>query len=87
MRRASAPTRIRADALWRITPAHHLRFLCFDNTSTRSRTIDRDVHWGDYTFQASGLVEAETKFRIVELVYEYAFLRQLGSATPVFSCS
>ena len=69
-------TRIRADALWRITPAHHLRFLYFDNRTSRSRNIDRNVQWGDYTFQAGGLVEAETKFRIYELAYEYAFLRQ-----------
>jgi hypothetical protein len=69
-------TRIRADALWRITPNHHLRFLYFDNKTDRSRTIDRNVQWGDYTFQAGGLVEAETKFRLYELAYEYAFLRQ-----------
>jgi hypothetical protein len=69
-------TRIRADALWRITPVHHLRFMYFDNSTTRSRNIDRNVQWGDYTFQAGGLVEAETKFRIIELAYEYAFMRQ-----------
>ena len=73
---ANDSTRVRADALWRITPTHHLRFLYFDNRTTRSRTIDRNVQWGDYTFQAGGLVEAETKFRIYELAYEYAFLRQ-----------
>jgi len=72
----SDSTRIRADLLWRITPAHHLRFLYFDDRTNRSRVIDRNVQWGDYTFQAGGLVEAETKFRIFELAYEYAFLRQ-----------
>jgi hypothetical protein len=72
----SDSTRVRADALWRITPAHHLRFLYFDNRTSRSRNIDRNVQWGDYTFQAGGLVESEVKFRIYELAYEYAFLRQ-----------
>ena len=72
----SDSTRIRADALWRITPAHHLRFMYFDNTSDRSRNIERNVQWGDYTFQAGGRVEAQTKFRIFELAYEYAFMRQ-----------
>jgi hypothetical protein len=69
-------TRIRADALWRFTPRHHLRFLYFDNTTSRSRNIDRNVQWGDLTFQAGALVEAETKFRIFELAYEYAFMKQ-----------
>jgi hypothetical protein len=62
--KASDATRVRAGALWRITPAHYLRFLDFDNRTTRSRVIDRDVQWGDYTFQAGGLVESEVKFRI-----------------------
>jgi hypothetical protein len=74
--KANDATRIRADALWRITPTHHLRFLYFDNSSTRSRVIDRDIAWGDNTFQAGGLVESETKFKIVELAYEYAFIRR-----------
>ena len=69
-------TRVRADALWRITPNHHLRFVYFDNKTNRSRNIDRNVQWGDYTFQAGGVVEAETKFRLFELAYEYAFMRQ-----------
>jgi len=68
-------TRIRADALWRITPQHHLRFLWFNNTDTRSRAIDRDFAWGDYTFKAGADVESKTKFQIFEAAYEYAFYR------------
>jgi hypothetical protein len=74
--KAGDATRIRADGLWRITPAHHLRFVYFDNSSTRSRVIDRDIAWGDNTFQAGGLVESETDFRLFELAYEYAFMRR-----------
>jgi hypothetical protein len=74
--KASDATRVRADALWRITPAHHLRFLYFDNSTSRSRVIDRDIAWGDNTFQAGGVVESETDFKIAELAYEYAFMRQ-----------
>ena len=72
----SDATRIRADALWRITPTHHLRFMYFDNDLTRSRVLDQDIQWGDYTFAKGSNVEANTKSTIYELAYEYAFMRQ-----------
>jgi hypothetical protein len=68
-------TRWRADALWRITPTQHLRFMYFDNRATNSRVLAQDVKFGDYTFQAGSNVSAETKFNIAELAYEYAFMR------------
>jgi len=69
-------TRLRADALWRITARQHLRFSYFNNDVRRTRTIDRDLAWGDYTFLLGGQVTAETKFRVYELAYEFAFLRR-----------
>ncbi len=69
-------TRVRADALWRITPTHHARFMYFNNSQTRSRVLSEDVVWGDYTFAAGSGVEASTKFSIAEFAYEYAFMRQ-----------
>jgi len=71
----SDATRVRADALWRITPNHHLRFLYFNNTHDVTRAIDRNIVWGDYTFQAGATVESKTKFQIYELAYEYALWR------------
>ena len=68
-------TRWRADVLWRITPRQHLRFMYFDNDIKRTRTIDQDLAWGDYTFVAGGQVTAEQKFSVYELSYEFAFLR------------
>jgi hypothetical protein len=47
----------------------------FDNTVDRSRAIDQDIQWGDYTFHAGANVDSRTKFRIAELAYEYAFWR------------
>jgi hypothetical protein len=67
-------TRGRADALWRITPTQHLRFLYFKNESNHTRTLDRNVDWGDYQFQANASVTASTKFNAYELAYEYSFL-------------
>ena len=74
--KGSDATRVRADALWRITPRNHLRFLYFDNSVDRNRVIDRDIHWGDYTFHAGANVDSRTKFTIAELAYEYAFLKE-----------
>lgn len=69
-------TRVRADALWRITPTHHARFMYFNNSQTRSRALTEDVVWGDYTFASGSNVEALSKYSIVEFAYEYAFMRQ-----------
>jgi hypothetical protein len=73
---ADDTTRVRADVLWRINPVHHLRFSYFDNTIDRSKIIDRDVAWGDYTFQANGRVETRNQMEVYELAYEYAFMKQ-----------
>ena len=68
--------RLRVDVLWRITPRQHLRFSYFNDDVQRTRTIDRDLAWGDYTFLAGGQVTAETNSRVYELDYEFAFLRR-----------
>jgi hypothetical protein len=73
--KARDATRGRLDVLWRINPRHHLRFLYFRNDSSRNRAIDRDIQWGDYTFQAGANVDSRIKYQIFELAYEYAFLR------------
>ena len=69
-------TRWRGEVLWRITPRQHVRFSYFDNDVGRTRSIDQDLSWGDYTFKAGGQVTAEAKFRVYELDYEFAFLRR-----------
>jgi hypothetical protein len=68
--------RLRADALWRITPRHHLRFMYFDNSIDRARALDETITWGDATFRAGATVQSQTEFKIAELAYEYAFVRQ-----------
>jgi hypothetical protein len=74
--KGSDATRARIDALWRITPKHHLSFTYFDNDTKRSKAIDRDIQWGDVTYKAGGNVDAQTKFSVYALSYEYAFLRE-----------
>ncbi len=69
-------TRWRADVLWRITARQQLRFNYFSNDIQRTRNLDRDLAWGDYTFVTGGAVTAETKLRVYELDYQFAFLRR-----------
>lgn len=74
--RENDANRLRADALWRITPAHHLRFMYFEDKRNTSRALAEDIKWGDYTFGAGSNVTLDKKLSIVELAYEYAFVRQ-----------
>ena len=74
--RGSDATRVRADLLWRITPAHHLRLMYFDNSNERSKVLADPVKWGDYTFQAGSNVNFKHEMEVIELSYEYAFMRQ-----------
>ena len=73
---ASDETRARADLLWRINPKHHVRFLYFNNSVTRNRTLDRDVQFGDTTYHIGADVESQVKLKVYELAYEYAFMHQ-----------
>ena len=68
--------RIRLDGEWRITPTQHLRLLYFNTDVTRTRTLDDNLGWGDYTFQADASISATTKLAVYELSYESAFLRR-----------
>jgi len=70
-------SRFRIDGHWRFgdSDRHKLRFLWFNSTRARSKTIERDIEWGGQTYPASAKVGAEIKFDIYELAYEYAFLK------------
>lgn len=74
--RSSDATRIRADAMWRVTPRNHLRLMYFSNTIDRSRVIDRAIEWGDYTFGLGANIDSTYRTETVQLAYEYAFVRQ-----------
>ncbi|HEY2559504.1 MAG TPA: hypothetical protein VGI48_07350 [Caldimonas sp.] len=72
----SNATRFRLEGLWRITPRHHIRAMYFENSVTRTRTLDRDVMWDDITYNLGASVEARTKVSVYELAYEYAFVHE-----------
>lgn len=68
--------RFRAEALWRITPRHVLRGMYFENNRDATRSLDREVVWGERTFPISASVTARTELSVAQLSYEYAFLRR-----------
>lgn len=73
--RANNATRVRADVIWRITPTQHMRFMYFNNTIDRTRTLDQQIMWGDNTYDVGASVEMRNRYTINEVAYEYAFLR------------
>src|SRR4030095_13238665 len=72
----SNATRARIDALWRINPKHHVRLLYFNNSTSRTKTLDRDIVWGDTTYHVGANVESQVKIKVYELAYEYEFIHQ-----------
>ena len=41
-----------------------------------SRTFDRDIEWGGDVYPVGAKVDAEFSFTVIEVAYEYAFLRR-----------
>ena len=69
-------TRVRIDGHWRFAERHKLRFMWFNSSRSATRTIDKDINWGDETFPVGAQVDGEFDFDIYELAYEYSFLRR-----------
>ena len=67
---------LRVDGLWRITPKHDLRLVYFHHDTTRTRTLDHDVAWGDNTYLANASLRADSNLDLYELSYEYTFIRR-----------
>jgi len=65
---------LRVDGLWRITPKHDLRLVYFHHDTTRTRTLDHDIAWGDNTYLANASLTANSKLDLYELTYEYTFI-------------
>jgi len=71
-------TRFRLDGAWRFgdTDKHRLKGFLFDVSRSRSRTLDRDIEWGGETYPVNAKVDFKFDFTIVELAYEYEFLKR-----------
>jgi hypothetical protein len=73
--KADKLTRVRVDALWRITPKHHLSFMYFDNTVKRNKDLERDINWGDNVYLTNTHITSQMRSKIGALSYEFAFVR------------
>jgi hypothetical protein len=69
-------SRFRLDGLWRFADRHHLRFLYTDYSRSKTATLDEDIEWGGETIPVDAEVRAKLGFEIIELAYEYAFLKR-----------
>jgi hypothetical protein len=70
--------RVRLDGTWRFgdSEKHKLRLVAFSMSRDNSRTFDEEIEWGDDVYPVDARIDAEFKFSVVELAYEYAFLRR-----------
>lgn len=68
-------SRFRFDGLWRFSGKHRLRMLYTDYSRGRTETLQEDIEWGGETLPVNASATAEFGFEIIELAYEYAFLR------------
>jgi hypothetical protein len=68
--------RFRLEGAWRFAERHKVRGMWFDYSRSKTRTIGDRIDWGDATFPPSASVTGETSFSILEIAYEYSFLRR-----------
>jgi hypothetical protein len=70
--------RFRAEALWRFTDSgrHVIRGMYFKNDRSSTRNIDRDINFGDETYPVGASVTAGSELAIIQVSYDYAFLRR-----------
>jgi hypothetical protein len=69
-------TRFRVDLQWRFAEHHKLRALWFNSDRSKTKTIDREINWGDTTFPVDARLKGNINYDIYELAYEYAFFRR-----------
>ena len=70
--------RFRLDGAWRFSDRHSVRAMYFDNSRSRTKSIDRTLEIGDTEFPIGVDVSSELRTRIADITYEYAFLQKPG---------
>jgi hypothetical protein len=68
--------RARLDAQWRFAERHKLRFAAFGLSRSKSRTLDREIEWGDEVYEVGAKGEFQSDFWVIQGVYDYSFLRR-----------
>jgi len=65
----------RLDGYWRFLTRHKIRVMYFNQDRSASRTIDTQIEFQGETFPVNSNVSTSLDTRVIEVVYEYAFLR------------
>lgn len=68
--------RFRVDGYWRFLDRHKLRFLYFGSRASTDRIIDETIVFDNVTYPINSTVHAEFDTDIIELAYEYSFVRR-----------
>jgi len=68
--------RFRIDAYWRIAPKHKIRLMYFDTSNAADKTLERTIEFQGDQYDVGLDVHAKTKTQVVELAYEYSFLKR-----------
>lgn len=68
--------RFRIDGYWRFADRHKVRFLYFSSNAATTRTLHETIEFNGTTFPIDASVRAEFETEIIELAYEYAFMRR-----------
>jgi hypothetical protein len=68
--------RFRLDSFWRFADRHKVKAIAFEMSRDNSRTFDRDIEWGGDVYPVDAKVDAEFSFTVIEVAYEYSFLRR-----------
>ncbi len=66
----------RLEGAWRFFPKHKLRLMYFDSDRSSSATASTRIDFGDVTFPIGAEIDARLQWRIIELAYEYDFLKR-----------
>lgn len=66
----------RLDAFWRFADRHKVRLVYFRSKRSASRTLNDDYTIAGEEFPVNAVVEASVDTGILELAYEYAFMRR-----------
>jgi hypothetical protein len=68
--------RFRGEISWRFAPRHVVRAMYFKNDREATRSLDREIHFRDTTFNVGATVKATSEVTVAQLSYEYAFMRR-----------
>ena len=66
----------RLEGAWRFFPRHKIRLMYFDSDRSSTATASTELSFGDVTFPVGVEIDARLKWEIIELAYEYDFLKR-----------